>query len=114
MNQEPEDSIAVYLSKARRGSESAATNLWNRYFSRLAALAEKRLGGILNVYSGEDIAVSALRSVLVGIRDGKYPDLTSEGLWHLLVRITANKTTCLLYTSPSPRDRTRSRMPSSA
>ena len=25
-----------------------------------------------------------------------------------------NKTTCLLYTSPSPRDRTRSRMPSSA
>ena len=24
------------------------------------------------------------------------------------------KTTCLLYTSPSPRDRTRSRMPSSA
>ena len=26
----------------------------------------------------------------------------------------ANTTTCLLYTSPSPRDRTRSRMPSSA
>ena len=25
-----------------------------------------------------------------------------------------NKTSCLLYTSPSPRDRTRSRMPSSA
>mgnify|MGYP003381362468 CR=1 FL=1 len=28
---------------------------------------------------------------------------------HMLLR-----TTCLLYTSPSPRDRTRSRMPSSA
>ena len=27
---------------------------------------------------------------------------------------TANYYTCLLYTSPSPRDRTRSRMPSSA
>ena len=26
----------------------------------------------------------------------------------------ANLNTCLLYTSPSPRDRTRSRMPSSA
>ena len=26
----------------------------------------------------------------------------------------AAKSTCLLYTSPSPRDRTRSRMPSSA
>ena len=27
---------------------------------------------------------------------------------------TADSYTCLLYTSPSPRDRTRSRMPSSA
>ena len=27
---------------------------------------------------------------------------------------TANNSACLLYTSPSPRDRTRSRMPSSA
>ena len=27
---------------------------------------------------------------------------------------TIRATTCLLYTSPSPRDRTRSRMPSSA
>ena len=28
--------------------------------------------------------------------------------------VTAHPNTCLLYTSPSPRDRTRSRMPSSA
>ena len=28
--------------------------------------------------------------------------------------IPADRITCLLYTSPSPRDRTRSRMPSSA
>ena len=27
---------------------------------------------------------------------------------------TSNSMNCLLYTSPSPRDRTRSRMPSSA
>ena len=31
-----------------------------------------------------------------------------------LLRTTASCTLCLLYTSPSPRDRTRSRMPSSA
>ena len=30
------------------------------------------------------------------------------------VASVTNPTTCLLYTSPSPRDRTRSRMPSSA
>ena len=29
-------------------------------------------------------------------------------------RLTIKRNTCLLYTSPSPRDRTRSRMPSSA
>ena len=28
--------------------------------------------------------------------------------------VTSTKSRCLLYTSPSPRDRTRSRMPSSA
>ena len=31
-----------------------------------------------------------------------------------LEHIVGEKYTCLLYTSPSPRDRTRSRMPSSA
>ena len=36
-------------------------------------------------------------------------------LTYLLWRNPENlKTSCLLYTSPSPRDRTRSRMPSSA
>ena len=32
----------------------------------------------------------------------------------VLKRISGDDCTCLLYTSPSPRDRTRSRMPSSA
>ena len=34
--------------------------------------------------------------------------------WHNLVNISSKYTDCLLYTSPSPRDRQRSRMPSSA
>ena len=37
---------------------------------------------------------------------------TEENLQDVPVSVTAY--TCLLYTSPSPRDRTRSRMPSSA
>ena len=32
----------------------------------------------------------------------------------LIELVASDKSTCLLYTSPSPRDRTRSRMPSSA
>ena len=34
--------------------------------------------------------------------------------WGILADKLGYKNTCLLYTSPSPRDRTRSRMPSSA
>ena len=39
-----------------------------------------------------------------------FSDGLSEELLNVLVRLQS----CLLYTSPSPRDRTRSRMPSSA
>ena len=38
-----------------------------------------------------------------------------EGLFHgIQAAVAAQQMICLLYTSPSPRDRTRSRMPSSA
>jgi len=37
------------------------------------------------------------------------------GDWHRQISLLAGESIdCLLYTSPSPRDRTRSRMPSSA
>ena len=43
---------------------------------------------------------------------------TGQGTYATLLthrgKITTDPNTCLLYTSPSPRDRTRSRMPSSA
>ena len=40
--------------------------------------------------------------------------MTSPELRNRLTRAWDTLRTCLLYTSPSPRDRTRSRMPSSA
>ena len=46
------------------------------------------------------------------IRRGRVP--TEEQLADLVARYDAIGGICLLYTSPSPRDRTRSRMPSSA
>ena len=50
---------------------------------------------------------------LVGIM--KYPNkyLSSQGV-ESGDKISFKPNSCLLYTSPSPRDRTRSRMPSSA
>ena len=63
-------------------------------------------------------------SALVDSKDGKYmlrstrDDLPVKEInAHHLIDLIANsawKSACLLYTSPSPRDRTRSRMPSSA
>ena len=44
-------------------------------------------------------------------------DLRDNGMMKFYITRVFNKDgkfTCLLYTSPSPRDRTRSRMPSSA
>ena len=37
-----------------------------------------------------------------------------DGAMDEMIKKANGKRTCLLYTSPSPRDRTRSRMPSSA
>ena len=41
------------------------------------------------------------------------PDIIQEHWYHTYTTLTLD-INCLLYTSPSPRDRTRSRMPSSA
>ena len=41
-------------------------------------------------------------------------DLTTMDLDEVITRGVSRFSICLLYTSPSPRDRTRSRMPSSA
>ena len=38
----------------------------------------------------------------------------SKGVQARIAKLTRKMRDCLLYTSPSPRDRTRSRMPSSA
>ena len=41
-------------------------------------------------------------------------DIDNDGIDNEIDNCQDNPTSCLLYTSPSPRDRTRSRMPSSA
>ena len=67
-----------------------------------ALLAERRLGRGLKLNYPEAVAYITM-AIMEGARDGKsVAQLMGEGR------------DCLLYTSPSPRDRTRSRMPSSA
>ena len=64
--------------------------------------------------AGSDLSNLGLRAQL----DGDQWILNGQKIWtsagHLADHIFTLARTCLLYTSPSPRDRTRSRMPSSA
>ena len=65
-----------------------------------------------------NIAASNGYEVRLWVRDAEQAlRINSEGAnatYHPELKLSDNITACLLYTSPSPRDRTRSRMPSSA
>ena len=65
---------------------------------------------------GETFGVSPdeLRGDMDGLGDKVRPFFEPEGPPKLIFVYQAPDTVCLLYTSPSPRDATLSRMPSSA
>ena len=51
---------------------------------------------------------------IIGMINFAHGDIFMIGAFVALISFIIFGLTCLLYTSPSPRDRTRSRMPSSA
>ena len=85
-------SVSHWLDGLRAGDGIAAQELWNRYFSRLVIVAQSRLSKLARDASGEDVALSALKSVMIGVRDNRFPELADRSsLWPLLVTITARK-----------------------
>ncbi len=88
----PQASVSHWLEGLRDGDSLAAQELWNRYFEQLVSVAQARLQGLSHDVSGQDIALSALKSVMIGVQEDRYPDLIDrESLWPLLVTITARK-----------------------
>ena len=77
-------------------------------------LGAMRLGSATGTGSTTTIIDASLTTVIGGNDDhiGKWIVFTSDGNDGDIARVTDY--VCLLYTSPSPRDRTRYRMPSSA
>ena len=59
-----------------------------------------------------EITGSAIEKEIPGLKDVNAVD--ASGVHPLLLAVGSERYTCLLYTSPSPRDRSLSRMPSSA
>jgi len=63
-----------------------------------------------DVYWGQFALLTSDDSLIDGQEVGRIRFQRNNGVWETETDYNA----CLLYTSPSPRDRTRSRMPSSA
>ena len=76
----------------------------------LAALAVTDRNTLAGVVRAHAAAKDAELPFIVGTR----LDLQEQGISFLTYPTNRQAYGCLLYTSPSPRDRTRSRMPSSA
>jgi RNA polymerase sigma factor (sigma-70 family) len=88
-----EGSISCWIGGIKSGDDEAARRIWERYSVRLAALARQKLPASLRrVVDDEDVANSAMRSVLMGLREGRFPKLNDrDDLWALLACITVRK-----------------------
>ena len=67
--------------------------------------------GIIHLYIAKGSCAELITQLHIAFEIGK---LDKESYENLLGSATKVSATCLLYTSPSPRDRQKSRMPSSA
>ena len=76
----------------------------------LARLSGYSLGTVSRVLNNQPNVSEKARQAILSIAQERGFELNESA--QLLKQQRSN--TCLLYTSPSPRDRTRSRMPSSA
>jgi DNA-directed RNA polymerase specialized sigma24 family protein len=88
-------SITGWIAGMKAGDLAAAQPLWERYFARMVDLAQARLRATRRRDAGsdeEDAALSAFKSLCVGLAKGRFPRLADrDDLWGLLVVITTRK-----------------------
>jgi DNA-directed RNA polymerase specialized sigma24 family protein len=91
-------SVTRWLHHLQGGEPAAVQPLWERYFPRLVGLARKKLRGQpQRLADEEDVALSAFHSFCRHAEQGRFPQLLDrDGLWRLLVVITARKAAHLL------------------
>ena len=95
----PPASVSGWLEGLKAGDEQAAAALWQRFCDRLLRLARTKVRHSRRVIDEEDIALSAFKSLCLGARRGRFPDLMDrDSLWALLAFITAQKAAdCIAY-----------------
>ena len=85
-------SVSTWIEGLKGRNEQAAQELWTRYFGQLVPLARRQLRGLAREADEEDIALSALKSAMLGVQNNRFPDLNDRtALWPLLVTITWRK-----------------------
>jgi RNA polymerase sigma factor (sigma-70 family) len=87
------DDASIHLvARWRQGDQQAAQELFERYVSRLIALAQSRLSSKLaGRIDAEDVVQSAYRSFFAAARDGRFQIQRGGELWRLLVATTLHK-----------------------
>jgi DNA-directed RNA polymerase specialized sigma24 family protein len=71
--------------------------LWQRYYSRLVALARNKLRNRCRVADEEDVALSAFAGFCRAVEQGRFPQLNDrDDLWKLLVVISMRKASDLV------------------
>ena len=94
MNEESVGSVTFVYDKMRTGDDDAATELWQRFASQLAARARLRLKGrrSQSVVGPDDAVVDVLDTVFRRAREGTFPTIDSRrDLWKILLTITDRK-----------------------
>jgi len=87
------ESVSTWIGKTREGDTEAARKLWQRYFESLAIYARQKLPGFLKQMADEeDIALSAIHSLLEGLKKGEFDEVRDRNdLWQILTLIAARK-----------------------
>ncbi|MDZ4850220.1 MAG: ECF-type sigma factor [Pirellulaceae bacterium] len=86
-------SVTRWIEEIRAGASSAVPSVWNRYFSRLAGIADHGMADSPSrSMDGEDVASSVLETFFRKVREGQFPELRDrDDLWLLLLAITRCK-----------------------
>jgi RNA polymerase sigma-70 factor, ECF subfamily len=91
---DPQQSLSdpQLLAQIRAGESRAERLLFDRYYTRMVGLVRARMNPRLEArVATSDVAVSAMKSVMMGVRVGEFELGEQESLWPLLVTVTLNK-----------------------
>jgi DNA-directed RNA polymerase specialized sigma24 family protein len=88
-----EKSVTRWVQAVRAKDETAAEELWKRYFERLMQVARSRMSYLpRSTYDEEDAAISTFRVLYSKLQTGSYTQLGSrDELWHLMLKVLMRK-----------------------